>query len=680
MITLNEFHKDFMQTIFYDAESRGLIKAQSFFENVCEELVNVGDLTNNYTFAEYKKTGVEAYGYDYDSERYILSILSYNFFQEDEIQTLTKSAIDTAFKRIRKFYNKSIEGLYRDLEETSEAHSMSYNVFRYNLDNRIKKVRFMLLTDGKITRTLNSIASEDIDGIKIEYRVVDIEYIYKIYLSQYNSDGFEVNLKLPCLEIPTISEEYEAYLTVINGNDLVCIYENYGQKLFEQNVRTFLQFKGAVNKGIKNTIEYKPDKFFAYNNGITATASSIKRNNTGDIIRISDFQIVNGGQTTSAIYAANRVSKLDVSNVSVPMKLSVVKDKNNQNDFVSKVSEYANTQNKVNKSDFFSNSPFHKDMKEYSQRIWAPVCNGSQKRTRWFYERVRGEYLNEQAYLTPSKKKQYQMEYPKKQLIDKTFLAKSENAWLQNPHIVCKGAQYSFSYFADEITNKLEKDNLCITESYFKDAVSRIILFRELEKLISKSPWYDGGYRAQTVAYTISYLSYIIEKHNKFLNFNIIWESQSLPQNLVDILSIISEAVYSKITSPPSGYANIGQWAKQNKCWDSIKELKLNIEIDNKILINKKEEEYNRKEERKVKKIDDGIIIQTKVLEIDDGSWSILYSYYAENIKEYRISNTKLDILRKMSIGALGLPSEKQSKILYDLYIQAEEDGVEVHT
>lgn len=676
MITLEEFHLDFIQSILSDAESRGLMRSQAFFENVCEELVSTGDLTENYSFAEYKKTGIEAYGYDFDEEREILSLLIYNFFQEEDIQTLTRNNINTMFKRVKKFYIKSIYGLYKDLEETSEAYSMSYNIYKYNYDKKINKVRLILLSDGKLTRTFDSIDTDEVNGIKVEHRIVDIEYIYNMYLSQYNSNGFEVNVDLPCLDVHTESDEYESYLTVMRGYDLVEIYEKYGKKLFEQNVRTFLQFKGAVNKGIKNTIEYRPDRFFAYNNGITATASEIKKNSKGDIILIKDFQIVNGGQTTSAIYAANKLSKLDVSNISVPMKLSVIRDKDKQNEFVSKVSEYANTQNKVNKSDFFSNNSFHRQMKTYSQRIWVPVCNGSQQRTRWFYERVRGEYLNEQAYLTTSKKKKFQLEYPKNQVIEKTFLSKSENAWLQKPDIVSKGAQYSFSHFADEITNKLEKDNLCITESYFKDSVSRIILFKSLERIVTKSPWYDGGFRAQTVAYSISYLSYIIEKSNKFLDFNKIWINQSLPDSLIEPLKIISEAVYNKITNPPSGYANIAQWVKQKRCWEEVKNMKLHIKLDSKILVDSESEKYNKKEQRKNKKIDDAIYIQTIVCETKDDIWNKLYFYYKKNLKLYKISSMKLDILRKKASGVLKVPSEKQSKILYDLYVRAEEDGV----
>ena len=93
MTNLEDFHYDFLQSILSDTESRGLMKPQAFFENVCEELVVSGDLSNNYTVAEYTKKGLEIHGYDFDEERKILSLIVHQFFQEDEIQTLTKSQI-----------------------------------------------------------------------------------------------------------------------------------------------------------------------------------------------------------------------------------------------------------------------------------------------------------------------------------------------------------------------------------------------------------------------------------------------------------------------------------------------------------------------------------------------------------------------------------------------------------
>ncbi len=674
-ISLQEFHQNFIQSILSDADSRGLMRAQAFFENICEDLVSTGDLTNNYTSAEYIKNGIEVYGYDYDEERKILSILVHQFFQEDDIKTLMKSHMTTKFNRLKSFFKKCSLGLYKDMEETSEAYSMAYNIYGYIHNNQINKIRLIILTDGKATRNLTDLPSEILEGINTEFRVIDIEYIYNIYMSENNNSEFELEVDLPCLGILTTSDEYQSYLSVVNGDLLVEIYEQFGQKLFEQNVRTFLQFKGKVNKGIRNTIEYKPEMFFAYNNGITATATDVQIDENGKLKKIINFQIVNGGQTTSAIYAAKKNSKIDVSNVSVQMKLSVVRNKENQNDFVSKVSEYANTQNKVNKSDFFSNSPFHKEMKNYSKRIWVSTVGGSQRRTHWFYERVRGEYLNEQAYLSMAEKRKFQLENPKQQLLDKTFLSKSENAWLQKPEIVSRGAQYSFSAFADHITMWLEKDNLAITESYFKGTIARVILFRAVETMVSKSEWYDGGYRAQIVAYTVAYLSYVVEKTGNFLNFNLIWEEQKLQKNLFDALQKVSKAVYDSITNPPEGYANIAQWCKKTSCWEAVKLINLELFIDSNLLINKEDQKYNKREDKRDKKLDSSIEIQIFVVNTEVGVWRNLFEYYKKYKTTMSITHTQLDILEKMSIGYLNPPSEKQCKILYQLYEKASDDG-----
>ena len=618
-ITLEEFHQDFLQSILSDSESRGLEKPKAFFENVCEELISTGDLTNNYTEAEFIKKGIEIYGYDYDEERGILSLLAHQFFQEDEIQTLTKLTIDTKFKRLRAFFEKCINGDINSMEKAYESYSMAYKIFTLSQQKKITKLRLIILTDGKATRTLEELPSSNINELPIDFRVIDIKYLHKIYLSENSGGDFDIDVNLPALEINTDSNEYKSYLSYMQGDDLVRIYSKYGQKLFEQNVRTFLQFRGNVNKGLRNTIEYNPEMFFAYNNGITATATDVEIDDSGNILNIKNFQIVNGAQTTSAIYASsiNRKNPIDVSKISVQMKLSVVKDKEKQNDFVSKVSEYANTQNKVNKSDFFSNSPFHREFKEYSKLVWVAAVGGSQRRTHWFYERVRGEYLNEQTYLTDSQKKQFQLENPKKQFIDKKLIGKSEITWLQKPYIVSKGAEFSLNYFADTITKKLEEDSLAITQSYFIDSICRIIMFKEVEKMVSKAPWYGGGYRANVVTYSIAYLSYIIEQKNKFLNFNLIWEIQELPQRLFDILEVIAEHVHEDITNPPEGNANVSQWAKKDKCWEKIKGLDIPVDIDSFLLTNKEEEKYNKTEAKKEKKLDSEIEIQSFVIKLE---------------------------------------------------------------
>jgi hypothetical protein len=72
---------------------------------------------------------------------------------------------------------------------------------------------------------------------------------------------------------------------------------------------------------------------------------------------------------------------------------------------------------------------------------------GAQYGTHWFYERARGQYINEQAGLSVAQKKQFLLLNPKDQVITKTDLAKFENAWRFLPHLVCNGSQHSFIAF-----------------------------------------------------------------------------------------------------------------------------------------------------------------------------------------------------------------------------------------
>lgn len=663
MITLEEYYENLIQDVLSTSEGLGEMKSTSFFQIICELLIESGDLTTNYCSSFYKKTGLEIAGWDFDEERETLNLIIYEYTGKDEIQKLTSELIESKFKRIENFYEKALNKYYLELEETSDEYSAAYHIWKKYNNKEFNLVKFILISDNKNNSKTKGLPSKISNGIELIYQIIDINDIYKISMPNFIKRDTIVSHIIPCLAIHA-GEDYESYLAAIDGETLYEIYDKYGKTLLEENVRTFLQFKGKINTGIKKTIIEEPSYFLAYNNGITATASEVRLNrDNNEIIEIVNLQIVNGGQTTSSIYTAKKKFKLDISKVMVQMKLSVVKDKNKYNEFVSNISRFANSQNKVNDSDLFSNHPFHRDFSEFSKNIWAPSKNGFQKRTRWYYEKSRGQYLNEQALLSKADKMKFLADDPKHQKIDKTFLAKSENLWLLEPIEVCKGAQKSFTKFAEFIDKKYEEQE--ISEEYFKNAISRATIFKQLEKEIAKASWYQNGYRSQTIAYTISYFAYRLHENNWIFNFSKIWDAQGMSRELLEIFLSIAEKVMQHIIEPPKRGENIGEWCKKKECWLNLKNKNLEINLPTEYLIKVGSLEFIKKNnELKLDPID---IIKNKVT-IQE--WKIINEYLLEN---GMMTSLLKGLLEKMIRNIGYAPTDNQCVTLYKIYSKVKE-------
>ena len=164
-------------------------------------------------------------------------------------------------------------------------------------------------------------------------------------------------------------------------------------------------------RAFAKTIINEPHRFFAYNNGITATADSIEFDDTqgeSKIKEIQNLQIVNGGQTTASLYHTHKKNDASLSEIYVQAKLSVIPE-DHIDEIVPLISRYANSQNKVNDADFYANDPFHIAIEECSRTVWAPASAGTSRQTRWFYERARGQYFDAKSgEHTPARKRQFE--------------------------------------------------------------------------------------------------------------------------------------------------------------------------------------------------------------------------------------------------------------------------------
>lgn len=686
---VEEFHHEFFNEVRAEADANGQFMETTFLERYAEWLVSAGELEtlDIAHYATRRADGavldrVDGYGGDPSDAEGVLSLVLSDFRPDPQIGSLTNTEVADGFKKLERFARKSFDPSFRELlEESSPGYGLAELIHARR--GSINRLRLFLISNRLLSSRSKEIDAGAFDGIPITYNVWDIGRLQRMVASGRGKEDIVIDLeaefgqRLPCLPAHVDGDGYEAYLSVVPGGLLSRIYDKWGARLLEANVRSFLQARGSVNKGIRNTILNDPGMFFAYNNGITATAEHVDtviENGTAYISHLRNLQIVNGGQTTASIFSASKKDKAELGRIFVQMKLSVV-EPDRAMEVVPKISEFANSQNKVNAADFFANHPFHIRMEEFSRRIWAPAPDGSFKQTKWFYERARGSYDNERAYLTKAKKDAFDADYPKHQRFAKTDLAKFEMVWEGCPDLVSKGAQKTFGEYARLVGSRWDKDSDSINEFYFRSAIAKAILFRNLERLISDQEWYkaEGGYRAQIVAYTLAKFDQLLKAKGLGLDYDAIWKEQAIPPVLARTLLHIAGAVRPAIINPDSTVANISEWAKKSACWSRVKnvEFELPKELD-RLLLDPSAKRSVVREAKATQQMDNGIKAQAEVLKTPPTTWSKALSH----ARSRRLLSGTDHSLLQLAARPGFLPSEKQAVRLVKALRELQADGL----
>ncbi|WP_262269585.1 AIPR family protein [Microvirga yunnanensis] len=683
--SLEEFHLNFFNGVRAGADADGRFMETAFIEHFCEWLIDSGEL-DTLDLAPYRAARgmrVDAYAGDPAEYEGVLTLIISDFNQDDKLATLRRADMDLLFKRLENFLSASLTSSFRDqLEESSPGFGLA-ELIRTRRDG-IRRVRLLIVTNRKLSARIEGLEAGTLEGYPVTYTIWDISRLHRLVASGSGKEDLQIDFAadfsqaLPCLPAHMDGANYKAFLVVVPGTLLAEIYGRWGARLLEQNVRTFLQARGSVNKGIRQTILTDPGMFFAYNNGVTATAEDVETVTEGTttyLKSVRNLQIVNGGQTTASIFSAKEKDKAELDRIFVQMKLSVV-DPEKAVEVVPRISEYANSQNRVNAADFFSNHPFHVRMQEFSRRIWAPSPDGSFSQTKWFYERARGQYLDAKAYLSAAKKKAFENEYPKNQCFTKTDLAKFETVWEGLPHIVSKGAQHTFAEFAKVVAERWQKNPDQFNEFYFRSAVAKAIIFREMEKLVVEQPWYDGGYRAQIIAYTLSKLAAIVKDRKQVVDFEAVWKRQTMPSELKTALLMVADQVRHVITSPEAGSANMSEWAKKQACWGRVQALEVDLPVGfYRSLNDVAEQKIVVSDAKKIQKMDNGIEAQKKVLELGAAFWSGAAGYARKKRLLGPADNSLLALASKVPMR---IPDEKQSLRLMEAMKVLELDGFKV--
>lgn len=570
---IKEFAQEFQDNVKTASEMGNKDYDQELAGAILEYLEDNGEV-NAPEICTFQKTRTRITAYDYNDEAESLDLF-YLVKADTLLGKINNNKVQQGFNYLMSFYQEAMSGTLLksvNIENTDEIAEVAKLV--QSTKGNINQLRIYVITNGLTDPSaVPSSVESDFGDFIIEFNVWDMQRVYQQHNIRAGKEKVEIdfpteyNTKIQCLKMSDDNPFVDAYLAVMPGATLAKIYKKYQQVLLEKNVRTFLQFKGKVNKGIRKTLREEPDMFFSYNNGISSTATEIelkKKDGILFITRLYDWQIVNGGQTTASIAACINDREVELDKVFVPMKISVIRNSDDCASIVKAISTTANSQTAIKNSDFSANEPYLIDLEKFSRSEWVP--NGNNKPIcKWYFERTRGQYLDQLAQLSGYNEKSFKIEYPKRQKITKTDIAKYEVSWNMQPYNVCKGAERNYSIFVVNV----KKERPIVTARYYKHIVAKGILFETIDSIVKSKKL--GGYKANLNAYLMASISYLSEKN---LDLTFIWENQTVQQDVVDRVEELIPMVWRHLTvdsASGSQVLNVGDWSKKPECWHRLK-------------------------------------------------------------------------------------------------------------
>ena len=490
----------------------------------------------------------------------------------DTITTVSDTETQAAAAQCLRFLALCAQGKMADkLDPSRDIRSLAENL--QESYNDLEQVRVFVLTD-KVAKS-KSFKTKEIAGKAVRIEVMDIERLHRHWSEGKPRDEIVVDFNevsgapLPCVYVPGDNEDYDYALAAIPGEALRLLYEKFGARLLEANVRSFLSVKAkGVNAGIQNTLRSAPSRFMAYNNGIVILADEMHFGKTSDgtigIAWMKGLQIVNGGQTTASIYFAKKryPADVDLSRVRVPAKIIKMKNQDpaSEEALISDISRFANTQNTVRQSDLSANKPFHVEVEKLSLSIYCPDGIG-----RWFYERATGSYntLLAREGTSPAKLAALKNAIPPSRKITKTDLAKYVVAWEKKPDIVSKGSQKNFDYFMSTLATGDFDATAKLTVAEFKAMVAKAKLFKDAQKLLR--PMFQA-FQANVTAYTVSLVAHRLGDR---LDLEKIWLKQGVSSELLAQIGVWAREVNEVLHKSASGRM-VSEWAKKPECWSAV--------------------------------------------------------------------------------------------------------------
>ncbi len=579
-----QFRDGLLNEIDAERTAGGDYSRTCFIDRACE-ILEAGEEFTEYHICLGRKDlrpgwPVQVDAYSFSPSDGVLNLIICEFSGAAEPEPLLTDEVKKLVQSGYRFLEGSIHGRVSELwDESHDAHALAREVFSF-ASEEMTKAYIYLVSDRPLSAQLGKIPQPSIGTQEVELQLWDIGRLARMEASAKGREEIKIDfLGQHGRGIPALSagldaaSRYRSYMCVMPGTVLADLYDRFGGRILEQNVRAFLGEGRKVNKGIRETLRNAPAMFFAFNNGLTTTVSDLEMELDEDgqsvITSATGFQVVNGGQTTASLYWARKAG-IDLSKVFVQMKLSQLPDDALFDDSVRDIARYANAQNAVSASDLFAGHPYFKRLEALSRQTVAPPVKVGEISGYWYFERTLGSYKVEIKRKNGLAAKTWQMLHPKRQVLTKTDVARYEVTFGGQPHVVSSGGQKNIAAFGKIISPAWDADPEVFDAEYFKHLVCRAILTRSVDGLIPKQAWYPGSIVRPLSSYTLAIMSERMKQSGLQLDYETIWKSQSPSAVFVEEAMLIASEVLPLLQEIPEEQVRnrlVTEWVKKEACW-----------------------------------------------------------------------------------------------------------------
>lgn len=159
------------------------------------------------------------------------------------------------------------------------------------------------------------------------------------------------------------SKNSEGIIVNLSSKSLISMFNKYADEgLFDLNIRKYINNR-TVDEGIRHTLANDRQNFWFLNNGLIVACKDYYVD--GNTVKLFDFSIVNGGQTTNII---GKFKGNNEEEFFIPCKIIKEKDGKGSENFYNRIAEATNSQKPILPRDLKSNSPEMRKLKRWLKK------------------------------------------------------------------------------------------------------------------------------------------------------------------------------------------------------------------------------------------------------------------------------------------------------------------------